>query len=176
MTENNLETIANDLVVQMAYNLKVAGEEIESNVMEYIHGHKNIIAGLEDALTGMSVGDTKDVHVAARDAYGEFDPQSVITVTRKSFPAEFEIKLNQPMNLRDDRGHFFQAVATAMDDKNVTLDMNHPMAGKDLDFKVTILSVRPASEDELRAGRLFGSGCAGCGSSCSDGCGDSCCS
>lgn len=174
MNETKPETIANDEVVQIAYNLSVSGEEIESNVLEYIHGHKNIIAGLEQGLTGLSVGETKEVHVPAKDAYGEFDPDSVITVTRKSFPADFEIKLNQPMNLRDQHGHFFQAVATDLTEHDVTLDMNHPMAGKDLDFKVTVLSVRPATEDELRAGHLYGGGCAGCASDCGDGCGDGC--
>ena len=73
MTEQNMNTIQNDTVVQLAYNLLVDGEEIESDVLEYLHGHENIITGLENALTGLQVGDTKEVLVRAEDAYGELN-------------------------------------------------------------------------------------------------------
>lgn len=86
MTENILNAVQDDAVVQLAYNLVVDGEEIESEVLEYLHGHQNIIPGLENALTGLEVGDSKEVLVLAEDAYGEFDPEAVVLVTRKSFP------------------------------------------------------------------------------------------
>ena len=61
MTEQELSTVQNDAVVQMAYNLTVDGEEIESNTMEYLHGHGNIIPGLETPMTGMKLGESKDI-------------------------------------------------------------------------------------------------------------------
>ncbi len=172
-----MDTIQNDTVVNIAYTLTVDGEELESNQMEYLHGHANIIPGLEKELSGLNKGEQKHVHVKADDAYGEFDQNMVLTVNRESFPEDFEIRLGEPMNLRDGTGHVFQAVATALSDDTVELDMNHPMAGKDLDFQVTILSIRPASEEEVAHGHLHDTGgCAGCSSGdCGDGCDPSCC-
>jgi FKBP-type peptidyl-prolyl cis-trans isomerase SlyD len=171
-----MDTIQNDTVVQIAYNLTVEGEEVESNLLEYLHGYSNIIPGLEKELTGMSVGDRKQVIAKAADAYGEFDPKMVIDVNRTSFPPDFEIRLGEPMNLRDASGNVFPAVATAVSEDSVELDLNHPMAGKDLDFQVTILSIRPATEDELEHGHIhYSSGCEGystsnCGEPGCEGC------
>ena len=172
-----METIQNDAVVQIAYNLNVEGQELESNLLEYLHGHGNIIPGLENELTGLNIGDRKHILVKAVDAYGEFDPNMVISVNRESFPADFEIRLGEPMNLRDASGNVFQAVATAISEEAVEMDLNHPMAGKDLEFQVTILSIRPATEDEIAHGHLHqDGGCSGCSSSdCGDGCESGCC-
>jgi FKBP-type peptidyl-prolyl cis-trans isomerase SlyD len=74
MTENILSAVQDDTVVQLAYNLVVDGEEIESEVLEYLHGHQNIIPGLENALTGLEVGDSKEVLVLAEEAYGDSTP------------------------------------------------------------------------------------------------------
>ena len=177
MTENTLEKIQNDSVVQMAYTLFVDDKELESNVMEYLHGHSNIISGLEAELTDLKVGDNKDVLVEAANAYGAYDPDMVMMVSRESFPPNFEIHLGEAMRLRDASGHVFSGVATALTDNSVELDLNHPMAGKDLQFNVTVLSIRPASEAELAAGSLHQHDCEGCGSGgCSDGsCSDDCC-
>jgi FKBP-type peptidyl-prolyl cis-trans isomerase SlyD len=172
-----MDKIQNDTVVQIAYNLTVAGEEIESNLLEYLHGHGNIIPGLEKALEEMQEGERKQVLVPAAEAYGEFDPKMVVNVNRSSFPEDFEIKLGEPMSLRDASGHVFQAVATALAEDSVELNLNHPMAGKDLEFQVTILSIRPATEEEIAHGHLhYQGGCSGCSSSdCGDGCSDGCC-
>ncbi len=169
-----METIQNDTVVQIAYNLTVEGEEVESNLLEYLQGHGNIIPGLEKGLAGMQEGERKAIHVAAADAYGELDPKMVIEVNRESFPEDFEIRLGEPMNLRDASGNVFQAVATALSENSVELDMNHPMAGKDLDFQVTVLSIRPATEEEIAHGHLHyaHNGCSDCSS---DDCAPGCC-
>ena len=172
-----ITNIENDTVVQMAYNLTVNGEEVESDSLEYLHGHQNLISGLENALTGMKIGDVKEVHVAAVDAYGEFDENMVAVLNRESFPPDFEIQLGQTMRMRDNEGHVFSGIATAMDEETVEVDMNHPMAGKDLDFKVTILDIRPATEDEINAGIIGSDGCSceSCGDGCGDGCSSGCC-
>ncbi len=173
-----MDTVKNDNVVQIAYNLTVDGEEVESNLLEYLHGHGNIIPGLEKALFGLQEGERKHVVVAAEEAYGAFDPAMVLNVNRNSFPDDFEIRLGEPMNLRDASGNVFQAVATALSEESVELDMNHPMAGKELEFQVTILSIRPATEEEIEHGHLHYSngGCAGCSSGdCGPGCDSDCC-
>lgn len=172
-----MDTIQNDTVAQFAYNLNVDGEEVESNLLEYLHGHGNIIPGLEKGLLGMQEGERKQVLVAAKDAYGEFDPTLILKVNRESFPQDFEIRLGEPMNLRDASGNVFSAVATAISDESVELDLNHPMAGKDLTFQVTILSIRPATEEEIAHGHLHSAGgCSGCApEDCGPGCESGCC-
>lgn len=155
-------------VVQMAYNLSVDGEEIESSTLEYLHGAGNIIPGLENALTDAKPGEVREVTVAPAEAYGEYDLEQVVEVSRQSFPPDFEIRIGEPMRLRDGSGHIFSGVATAVNDDTITLDLNHPMAGKELHFLVTILAVRPATEEELAARRVGGGGCAGCSGSCDD--------
>lgn len=171
MEENELSIVQEDAVVQIAYNLTVSGEEVESDTLEYLHGYGNIIPGLETGLAGLKVGENRKVHVAAEDAYGEYDQDQVIEVSRSAFPADFEIRMGEPMRLRDAAGHIFQGVATAVSEDTVELDLNHPMAGKDLDFDVTVLGVRPATEEELQHGHVH-YGCSSCGSDgdCSDGC------
>jgi FKBP-type peptidyl-prolyl cis-trans isomerase SlyD len=81
------------------------------------------------------------------------------------------------MNLRDASGNVFQAVATAISEDSIEMDLNHPMAGKDLEFQVTVLSIRSATEEEIAHGHLhYDGGCAGCSSSdCGDGCESGCC-
>lgn len=175
MSDTFFNTVQNDVVVQLAYNLTVDGNELESDMLEYLHGHQNIIPGLEDALTGMDLGESRDVLVSAKDAYGEYDKEAVVLVTRESFPPNFEIKLGEPMRLRDAQGHIFTGIATALTEENVELDLNHPLAGKDLHFTVTILGIRAASIEELEAGSLQ-TGCGSCGSDgCSADCSDGCC-
>lgn len=173
--EDNLY-IKNDTVVQIAYKLTVDGELIEDDVMEYLHGHENIIPGLESQLFGLKIGDERKINVKAVDAYGDVDPQAIFTVDRETFPADFEIQLGVPMRLQDETGHSFNAVATAVSDDGVELDLNHPLAGKDLDFEVRILDIRFATAEEIDHGHLQGDGCScgdcddDCGCSCSDGC------
>lgn len=176
MEENELSAVQSDAVVQIAYNLTIDGEELESDVLEYLHGFGNIIPGLEEALTGMKIGESKDIHIEAAKAYGDYDNEMVLGVSRESFPPDFEIRLGEPMRLRDAEGHVFQGVATALSEDTVELDLNHPLAGKDLDFSVTVLALRPASDEELEHGHIH-SGCESCsggedcaGGECSDGC------
>ena len=98
----------------------------------------------------MQEGESKKVLVQAADAYGEFDPNMVVEINRASFPKDFEIRLGEPMNLRDRTGNMFQAIAVGLTEDTVELDLNHPMAGKDLEFDVTILrSVPPRKKRSL---------------------------
>ncbi len=176
MEETNLNMVQNDLVVVLDYVLTVDGNEVDANIMPYLHGHNNIIPGLENAITGMKIGETREVLVKSADAYGEYDHDSVVNLNRSSFPKDFEIKLGHPLRVRDESGHIFSGTVTALNEDSVEMDLNHPMAGKDLLFKATITNLREATPEELAHGHVQ-SGCSGCGSQgCgSDGCGDGCC-
>lgn len=166
MTEQNNHVIGKDIVVTLDYNLEVDGQEIDSGPIQFLFGHGNIIPGLENEIVGMAVGDEKEVHVKAKDAYGEYDPQMEIEVPLTTFPEDFEIKLGQPMRMQDGEGHVFTAVAMAITSDTVKLNLNHPLAGKDLLFKTHVKDLRSATETEIKQGGLA-SAC----SCCSDDCG-----
>jgi FKBP-type peptidyl-prolyl cis-trans isomerase SlyD len=171
MTEIKVETVQNGIVVLLDYTLTVDGEEMDAGPIQYLHGHNNIISGLEAALVGMIIGESRDVQVSAVDAYGEYDESNVVKITRASFPPDFEIKLGHPLRIRDESGHIFNGTVTALDEDDIEFDMNHPLAGKDLFFKTTIVDLRPATPLEIEQGHVQ-SQCGSCGSQgCGDGCG-----
>lgn len=167
MMDNKI--IEKDIVVTMDYNLEVDGQEIDSGPIQFIFGHGNIIPGLENEIAGMTIGDEKKVHVKAKDAYGEYDPELEIEVPLTTFPEDFEIKLGQPMRMQDGEGHIFTAVAMALTSDTVKLNMNHPLAGKDLLFKTSVKNLRAATETEIQQGRLA-SVCSSCSTGDCEGC------
>jgi FKBP-type peptidyl-prolyl cis-trans isomerase SlyD len=116
----------------------------------------------------MKLGEKKEILVKAKEAYGSYDPDLEIDVALSSFPDDFEIKLGQPMRLQDEKGHTFTGVAMAISDDTVKLNLNHPLAGKDLLFKTKVKELRPATDEEIERGSLA-SNCSGCSSNdCSD--------
>jgi len=168
MVENTVSKIKKDVVVTLDYSLEVDGSQIDSGPLQFIQGHGNIIPGLERELEGMDLDEEKEVLVNAIDAYGQYDPDMEIELAQSNFPEDFEIKLGRPMRLQDDKGNVFTGVAIAITDQTVKLNLNHPLAGKDLLFKTSVKALRQATEDEIKQGALA-STCNGCSSS---GCGD----
>ncbi len=168
MTENEVSTIKKDVVVTLDYTLEVDGSEIDSGPIQFLHGYGNIISGLESEVEGMDLGEEKKVLVKAENGYGEYDPELEIDIPLTSFPEDFEIKLGHPMRLQDGQGHVFTGVAMALSDESVKMNLNHPLAGKDLLFKTKVIDLRPATAQELEQGRIASS-CSGCSSGdCAD--------
>ena len=166
-------TVADGMVVSLDYELIVEGDLIDSTnnqpPLEYVHGCGNIINGLERALAGMQVSEVRDITVPAKDAYGEIDPQAYAELDRKQFPANFPLEVGAPLHVRDEKGQVRRAYVSQVGEETVRLDLNHPLAGKDLHFRATIAGLRIATPEELAAGRV-GGGCAGCSSGdCSSG-------
>ena len=169
MTKENSLAVEKNVVVTLDYNLEVDGTEIDSGPIQFIHGHGNIIPGLESEIEGMQLGEEKEVFVKAEQAYGTYDPEMEIEIPLSNFPEDFEIKLGHPMRIQDDKGHIFTAVAMAITGETVKLNLNHPLAGKDLLFKTKVLELRPATEEEIERGALA-SACNGCSSDDCSGC------
>ena len=169
-------TVAKDVVVGLAYTLYVENAVEDSapatDPLEYIHGHGNLIPGLEKALEGMKVGEKKQVTVEPEEAYGEYDPESVIVLERSLFPEEFVLEKGRVVPLADEDGHHFHSFILDWTDDTVTVDLNAPMAGKTLVFDCEIVSLRPGTEEEIAAGSINldeGCGCDDC-SSCGHHC------
>jgi len=148
--------VAKDLVVSLTYTLKVAGNVVDeadqADPLLYLHGHKNIVPGLERALAGMKVGESKTVVVKPKDGYGEYDEDDVEVVPRDDFPEEIPLETGVEILIEDEEGDEVSATIVEVTKDKVKLDFNHPLAGKELHFEVTILDLRRPTEDELEHG------------------------
>ena len=130
----------------------------EGGPLAYIHGNGQLIPGLETALEGRGKGDKIAVDVPPEQGYGERDEDGVQIVARNQFDDSVEIEVGMQFEAQDDdEGHQIVTVA-AVDGENITLDTNHPLAGKNLRFEVEILDVRDASAEELSHGHVHGPG------------------
>lgn len=147
-------------VVSMEYTLHVDGELVDSSEgqepLEFLQGEGNIIPGLEDELYGMGIGESKEVVVAAEDGYGLLDPDAFIDVPKAQFPAEIPLEAGVELQVQDENGNPMMARIDRVDNENVKLDFNHPLAGKELHFKVKVVGLRDATEEELEHGHVHG--------------------
>ncbi len=162
-------------VIGIEYTLKDAntGEQLDTNVgqapLEFIAGKGQIIPGLESKLVDMEANETADVMVEPKDGYGEYNEEAVQLLPKEQFAG---IELTEGMSLygTGENGETVQVVVKSFTEDEVTIDYNHPMAGKTLMFSVVITSVRAATEEELQTGVVggmaaMGGGCCGGGGS-----------
>ncbi|HMN11547.1 MAG TPA: peptidylprolyl isomerase [Bellilinea sp.] len=159
MAENLVPTeVKDDVVVSMEYTLTVDGEIVDSSEgddpLVFLQGHQNIIPGLEKALYGLKVGDSKAVSVEPEEGYGIRDEEEVLEVERKEFPEEIPLEPGVELDLRDDNGETLSATILEIGDELIVLDLNHPLAGKVLNFEVKIVDLREATEEELEHGHV----------------------
>lgn len=154
--------IDNDKVVLFNYTLtnKKDGEVLDASngqPMAYLHGHDNIIAGLESQMVGKEVGDEFTVEVLADSAYGDVDEAAIQVVERELFQGVADIEVGMSFEAQSDHGvHWVRIVA--VDGDQITVDANHPLAGLDLLFDIEIMGIRDADADELEHGHAHGSG------------------
>ncbi len=158
MTDKEITKVADDLVVAIDYSLTVDGELIDTSEgegpLEYLHGHANIIPGLEKELDGMSVGESKKVEVSPKEGYGELDDEAILEIPREEFPENVPLQPGIELEITDDEGDTMFAQIVEVGDENILLDTNHPLAGKTLHFDVTVTSLRAATESELEHGHV----------------------
>ena len=150
--------VAQDKVVSFLYTLRVAGEVIDEGDLTYIHGHEQIVAGLEEALLGQASGAKMKVSVPPAKGYGERDPERVQAVPRSAFPADAPLSVGVQLHAEDEDGNPLDMTVLAMGDKEVTLDFNHPLAGSTLDFEIAVTAIREATAEELEHGHVHGPG------------------
>lgn len=111
--------------------------------LEFVTGAKTVIPGFEKAVMGRNKGDKVTVTIPAAEAYGEADPDLVFTVERSMMPAEIPLEPGTPIQLSNEQGQM-DVVITEVGPEEITLDANHPLAGKDLTFDIEIVDVEPA--------------------------------
>jgi FKBP-type peptidyl-prolyl cis-trans isomerase SlyD len=153
-------SIAANQVVSIHYTLKGDdGEVIDSSAagepLTYLHGHGNLIPGLERELLGKTSGDKLQVKIAPADGYGEYDPQLVQRVPRRSLKGIANVRVGMRLQAQTAQGLRAVTVTHIAGDM-VTLDGNHPLAGQNLTFDVEVAAVRAATEEELSHGHVHG--------------------
>ncbi len=147
-------------VVTIDYTLTdEQGQVIDSSQgrdpLAYLHGFSNIIPGLESALEGRTSGDALNVQVAPNEAYGERDDALIQSVSRDLFEDANELEVGMRFQSVSEEGVRLVTVVDVTDD-TVTVDANHPLAGVTLNFDVTVVGVRDASDEELEHGHVHG--------------------
>jgi FKBP-type peptidyl-prolyl cis-trans isomerase SlyD len=161
MSEKDIK-VADDMVVRLAYKLTVDGEVLDEagdhDAITFLQGHKNIIPGLEKELAGMAVGESKSVLVNPEGGYGPVDKSQLRDMSLDEFPDNVkpEEGLELEMHGKDGQPEYARVLEVGKD--SAKLDFNHPLAGKDLNFDVKIVEVRPATSEELAHGHVHGPG------------------
>jgi FKBP-type peptidyl-prolyl cis-trans isomerase 2/predicted Fe-Mo cluster-binding NifX family protein len=109
--------------------------------LEFICGAGMMILGFDSAVADMDVGQTVNVHLMPFEAYGEADPNAIITVNLSDLQGAEGLTVGQQVYLRNSMGRPFRVKVTAKDDKTITFDANHEMAGKELNFEITLVEI-----------------------------------
>ncbi len=153
-----IKTVQDNLVVTLDYTLIVEEEILESTEdgepIEFIQGIGQIIPGLEDALYGMKVGEKKKVVIEPENAYGDYDPQSLEVARKEEFSEDIPLDVGTFLDLRDDDDDVLSAQIVEADEDTITLDFNHPLAGKTLTFEILVTDLREASDEEQEHGHV----------------------
>lgn len=154
-----MASIAEKKVVSIHYTLKGAdGKLLESTrghaPVAYLHGHGNVVPGLEAALLGKNPGDKVDVTIPAELAYGERKGKGAQAVPRKEFPRGMDLREGMPLEIKDSSGTPVRVWITRVQGSKVWLDVDHPLAGQALTFDVEVMDVRDAEPEELEHGHV----------------------
>ena len=109
--------------------------------LQFEVGSGQIIPGLDKELPGMAVGDKKTVNIPAAEAYGEKNPQMQQAIPREQIPANIPLELGMRLQMQTPEGQVIPVTVATVDEQTVTLDANHPLAGKDLTFDFEVVSI-----------------------------------
>ena len=151
--------VEKDRVIGISYTLTDGEGETQEEVGDdepvfYLHGHGNIVPGLERELEGLSQGDAYDVELEPEDAYGEYDENYLFRVSRDDVPAEVDLKPGMALELVPEGGDGMTMLVYVKEisGDEVVLDGNEPLAGKHLHFEGRVVEVREASDEEIEHG------------------------
>lgn len=155
--------IARNAIVSFDYTLTDDdGEVLDTSSggepLRYLHGYGQIVPGLERQLEGRMAGDSLQISVPPAEGYGEHDPAKVVTLPRANLPAGLEPEIGMQLAAEGPRGEHIPLWITDFSDDQVTVDANHPLAGRTLHFQIDVREVREATREELEHGHVHGPG------------------
>ena len=180
--ENKYITVAYKLYVMQDGQKTLVEEATAEHPYQFISGLGSTLERFESEITPLNKGDKFSFVIPAAEAYGEYMPEGVRTVSKEMFTIdgvfdEERIFQGAVIPLQDNEGHHFYATVGEVTEDTVTVDLNHPQAGKDLEFNGKVIESRPATNAEIQetlnmmSNEGCGCGCDGCGEDCGDGCG-----
>jgi len=154
--------VSKNKVVSFEYVLKdkETGEILDASQgqpLTFLVGAGYIIPGLEERMLGMKEGEKKTIEVPAEEAYGIADPNLIQQAPREYFEG-VDLEVGLPLQAQTPEGQIIHMVVVDFDENTVTVDLNHPLAGRDLVFDVEIKSIREATPDEILHGHAHGPG------------------
>ena len=173
--------IATEKVINLNYILSednANGLKLESTYegkpLEFICGSSNMIPAFEQQIMGLKEGDSFAFEIKSDQAYGNKNPQAIVDLDINIFKVHDKVdydllKIGNSIPMQDAQGNRMNGVVLELNEKDVKIDFNHPLAGKNLFFKGEVLSVRDATEKELEHGHCHSDQSDGCG--CGSGCG-----
>ena len=161
-----------DMVVSVHYELQVdkdgqlvtADKSNADQPLVYLHGAGMLLPDFENNLLGKTVGDTVSFKVSAENGYGVRNEQDIVRVGIENFKDKegnidtTMVRVGNILPMMDDQVHQFQGIVCDVTEEAVIMDFNHPMAGKELNFTVTVADVRAATAEELAHGHVHGPG------------------
>ena len=154
--------ISDSKVVTLNYTLKDDDgnliDQSQDGQFVYLHGAQNIIPGLEIALTDKAKGDKVTVRIEPKEGYGEYSEKMIQNVDKAMFDAEQELEVGQQFHAETPEGQMVTVTIKAVEENEITVDGNHPLAGVHLNFDVEIMDVREASAEEVEHGHVRGPG------------------
>ncbi|MFC1997226.1 peptidylprolyl isomerase [Chloroflexota bacterium] len=157
MSKNNeLTQVADNLLVTIDYTLTVEDQIVDSSKkngpIRFVQGGGEIISGLERQLKGLSLGTEQKIIVSPKEGYGEFEGDRLVDIPRDEFPENIPLELGLKLRMKDESGEPLQGRVQEISDDFVKLNFNHVLAGKELQFDVTVIELRAATPEELEHG------------------------
>jgi FKBP-type peptidyl-prolyl cis-trans isomerase SlyD len=147
--------IKENQIVSIEYEVKDGESIVDSNIggspLVFMYGKEQIIPGLESGIANMSTGEKAEISVKADDAYGQYNEEAKQEVPKDQF-AGIDLEVGLTLYGQGEDGSTVQVIVKEVGDENVILDFNHPLAGKDLSFSVSINNIREASAEEAITG------------------------
>ena len=138
-------TVQEGSIVQMDYTLTVDGEIVDSSdgrePLSYTQGQGQIIPGLEKRMVGLKVGEEKQVTVGPEEGYGTVNPEAFIEIPKDRLAPDVKPEVGMVLRGNDKNGQPFRATISKIESESVTLDLNHPLAGKTLNFQVKVVEI-----------------------------------
>jgi len=153
--------IGQNKVVTMNYTLRdVQGNIIQTTTnkepFRFLSGNQQILPKLEKEIDSMIIGSKKNVKIPAKEAYGEYSEQAIQQVDKNNFPDDVDLQIGMEFVANSPEGQQMPFVVKDIKDEEITIDFNHPLAGKDLEFDVELVDIRAATVEELQHGHAHG--------------------
>ncbi|MGA1871104.1 MAG: FKBP-type peptidyl-prolyl cis-trans isomerase [bacterium] len=119
----------------------VFDSSVDREPLEFKIGDNQVIKGIEKAIVGMNQDESKTVTISSDEAYGPYRQDMILQIPKDKFPQDIHPELGKQLQIQDRDGHVVEVTITQVSEKNITLDGNHPLAGKNLVFDIQLVGV-----------------------------------